>query len=942
MSIRKASPAWGIACSSALFLGCAAGQDPQSGDDDFLGSEAAALAPPPVGGSWAAFTNAAPGGLGTCLQLTDGDVMCHGNSTNVWHRLRPNAFGSYKNGTWDNPPIPPMPNNSSGGIYAPLYFASAVLKDGRAVIIGGEYNSGVPTEQNVGFIYDPATNTWSSQLQEPIGSLGDAASITFQDGTLAIFNVFTSDVEVLNPVTGVFTSKNSTGKLDSNSEENPVPLYDGTVLAVDSRIPSSFERYNPTTNTWGNSGSMPVNLADTGTGSGESKEVGPCAFRPDNQVMCFSGNSLGQNAVYNPSNNTWTHTASMDFPVSSGTSHFSMADGPAAALPNGNILVLASPVSATSTFNKPSHFYEVAFATNTLSAVADTPNVSTIESYNGRLMLLPTGEVLYTGSDTMLYTATGGPSDSWRPAITTAPTSVSGGASYSISGRLFNGFSEGGSYGDDAQSSTNYPLVRITNTASGHVFYAKTSNHSRMGIEPVGSTTVVSTNFRVPASIENGPATLQVVANGIASLPQSITVSAACTVAADCNDNNACTTDTCTTGVCGNAAVANGTVCNDGNASTCNDSCSAGVCTGVTCGSQPYGGTPRSVTSTIQAEDYDTGGEGVAFHDSDTTNSGGQYRTDSVDIGATTDTGGGFNVGWTNATEYLKYSVTAASAGTYTLNMRVASAAAQTFHVEVDGTNVSGTMNVNTGGWQNWTTATKAGVNLTAGAHVVKVVFDSGNMNLNWFRFAAAGGCAVAADCNDNNPCTVDACNTGTCSNVAGNAGATCRASAGACDVAEACTGSTSACPADAFTSNTTVCRAASGQCDLAEKCTGSSAACPADAFAANGTACAGGTCNGSNMCVTSGSTPCAGLCSPIVTKTGPSIQSGNLTTSAICHEVAGVLNGGNCSNMTGRNLTVNGATMSCGGWALPAQRNGGYCIQVTSGGLNYASYSTW
>jgi len=45
---------------------------------------------------------------------------------------------------------------------------------------------------------------------------------------------------------------------------------------------------------------------------------------------------------------------------------------------------------------------------------------------------------------------------------------------------------------------------------------------------------------------------------------------------------------------------------------------------------------------------------------------------------------------------------------------------------------------------------------------------------------------------------------------------------------------------------------------------------------------------------------------------------------------------------MSGRSLTVNGAAMSCGGWALPAQRNGGYCIQVTSGGLDYASYATW
>jgi hypothetical protein len=270
---------------------------------------------------------------------------------------------------------------------------------------------------------------------------------------------------------------------------------------------------------------MPVNLSDVGPGTSGSTEVGPCSLRPDNQVMCFSGNPFGQNALYNPSTNTWTHTASMDFPVASGTNHFGMADGPAASLPNGNILVLASPVLTTGPYNSPSHFYELGFSTNTLAAVADTPNVSTIPSFVGRLMLLPTGEALYTGSDTMLYTASGSPSDSWRPAVTSAPTTVSAGGSYTVSGRLFNGFSEGASYGDDAQSATNYPLVRITNTATGHVFYAKTSNHTRMGVEPVGSTTLVTTSFQVPATIENGASTLQVVANGIASLPQAISVS---------------------------------------------------------------------------------------------------------------------------------------------------------------------------------------------------------------------------------------------------------------------------------------------------------------------------------------------------------------------------------------------------------------------------------
>jgi hypothetical protein len=98
------------------------------------------------------------------------------------------------------------------------------------------------------------------------------------------------------------------------------------------------------------------------------------------------------------------------------------------------------------------------------------------------------------------------------------------GTTYGVSGTLLNGFSSGAFYGDDAQSSTNYPLVRITNTATGHVRYARTHNHSRMGVESVGSTQVVSSQFDAPAGLELGPSTLVVVANGIASSPVNVTV----------------------------------------------------------------------------------------------------------------------------------------------------------------------------------------------------------------------------------------------------------------------------------------------------------------------------------------------------------------------------------------------------------------------------------
>ena len=76
-------------------------------------------------------------------------------------------------------------------------------------------------------------------------------------------------------------------------------------------------------------------------------------------------------------------------------------------------------------------------------------------------------------------------------------------------------------YGDDVQQATNYPLVRVTNGTTGHVFYCKTHNHSFMG---VGSSRKVSTMFDVPSTIETGASSLVVVTNGVASAPVSVTI----------------------------------------------------------------------------------------------------------------------------------------------------------------------------------------------------------------------------------------------------------------------------------------------------------------------------------------------------------------------------------------------------------------------------------
>lgn len=152
-------------------------------------------------------------------------------------------------------------------------------------------------------------------------------------------------------------------------------------------------------------------------------------------------------------------------------------------------------------------------------------------------------------------------------------------------------------------------------------------------------------------------------------------------------------------------------------------------------GQTPFKGTPfavsKSVAATIQAEDFDNGGEGVAFHDLDAVNSGGAYRTTGVDVQATTDTGGGFNVAYVKAGEWLEYTINVVDAGAYTFGFRAASTGSNAkFHAEIDGANVTGAMTVpNTGGFQKFQTVSKTGVNLTAGKHILRLAFDAAGTN---------------------------------------------------------------------------------------------------------------------------------------------------------------------------------------------------------------------
>ncbi|HMF93287.1 MAG TPA: carbohydrate-binding protein [Vicinamibacterales bacterium] len=140
--------------------------------------------------------------------------------------------------------------------------------------------------------------------------------------------------------------------------------------------------------------------------------------------------------------------------------------------------------------------------------------------------------------------------------------------------------------------------------------------------------------------------------------------------------------------------------------------------------SAPFTGTAAAIPGTIAASDFDNGGEGVAYHDTTSGNTGGVYRQTDVDLEASTE--GGYDLMKVRAGEWLNYTVNIASAGSYTATFRVASRGqGGTFHVEFDGTNVTGAITVpNTGGWQTWQSVSTT-VTLSAGTQIAHLVMDS-------------------------------------------------------------------------------------------------------------------------------------------------------------------------------------------------------------------------
>jgi chitinase len=150
----------------------------------------------------------------------------------------------------------------------------------------------------------------------------------------------------------------------------------------------------------------------------------------------------------------------------------------------------------------------------------------------------------------------------------------------------------------------------------------------------------------------------------------------------------------------------------------------------------PYGGTKWPIPGKIEAENYDNGGEGVAYHDLTTANTPAAFRTtEGVDVETSTE--GGYNLSYVQNGEWLEYTVNVTTAGVYTLQARVATTAAgKSFHVELDGQNIGSIAIPNTGDWQTWATVSVNTPALTTGTKVLRIVVDAAEFNLNWINFS--------------------------------------------------------------------------------------------------------------------------------------------------------------------------------------------------------------
>ncbi|MCQ2202775.1 MAG: glycoside hydrolase family 11 protein, partial [Bacteroidales bacterium] len=147
---------------------------------------------------------------------------------------------------------------------------------------------------------------------------------------------------------------------------------------------------------------------------------------------------------------------------------------------------------------------------------------------------------------------------------------------------------------------------------------------------------------------------------------------------------------------------------------------------------EPYKGA-IAVPGTLQCEDYDKGGNGFGYSDTDSKNEGEQYRKDGVDIVKAND---GYAVGYTDTDEWLKYTINVEADGTYNVGAYMANGNADPkITLYVDGKKATSLTGKGASDWDTYSMA-KGTISLSKGEHTLKLNFDNAYTNIDYLVFS--------------------------------------------------------------------------------------------------------------------------------------------------------------------------------------------------------------
>jgi hypothetical protein len=466
--------------------------------------------------------------------LTNGKILVQTSQNDHrvnWWTITPDIYGNYYDGTWKQ--IARIPNYNSMG-------NGAILHSGNFFITGGEGNytdaGFFEADTNKSYIYNVLRNTWS-KVSPPNSGEGLWAHISappfveLANGQIMIGNFSDRDPSsshesMLFDETTMNWTVTGTNKSGMNSEAGFTLLPNDKVLTVNTDgAGDTAEIYDPATGQWSKTGPIPAALSNG--------EIGPALALPSGKTLAQG--ATGANALYDPMTNSWM--AGPSFPKLKNGLQLSAPDNPTAILPNGNLLTVTS--SNTRDTNNlaimgPARYFEYDVASNAWLPVIQDLMLPPSSSISTQIQMLPLPNVQIMvinsranpGSGGIaFFTSKGVPKSSWAPMVDfISSTALTPKKSFSVSGKQLSGLTQGSQFGDEFENATNYPLVRIVNNSSRHVFYATTSHFSSTSIAPMAPSNF---NFTIGKDFEDGPSKMYVVANGIASKPISVTITKA-------------------------------------------------------------------------------------------------------------------------------------------------------------------------------------------------------------------------------------------------------------------------------------------------------------------------------------------------------------------------------------------------------------------------------